>query len=54
LATSIPIPTRSAAPAPNVPEAIEAAIFGIIHEAKAKSSIDISVGKICVMGRSAV
>ena len=42
------------APSPGVPEAIEAAIFGIIHEAKAKSSIDISVGKIWVMGRSAV
>jgi hypothetical protein len=29
-----------------VPEATEAAILGIIHEANAKSSIDISVGKI--------
>jgi hypothetical protein len=54
LATSIPIPTRSAAPAPRVPEATEAAIFGISHDAKAKSSIDIRVGKIWVMGRSAV
>jgi hypothetical protein len=40
------MPTRSAAPEPSVPEAIDAAIFGIIQDAKANSSIDIKVGKI--------
>jgi hypothetical protein len=44
------MPTKSAAPEPRVPEAIDAAIFGIIQDAKANSSIDIKVGKIWVMG----
>jgi hypothetical protein len=44
------MPTRSAAPVPRVPEASDAAILGIIQDAKANSSMDIKVGKICVIG----
>ena len=43
-------PTRSAAPAPRVPVAIDAAIFGIIQDAKANSSMDMRVGNIWVIG----
>ena len=50
LPISAPIPTRSAAPAPRVPVAIDAAIFGIIQDAKANSSMEMSVGNIWVIG----
>src|ERR1700722_14520709 len=51
---SAAIPTRSPPPIPRVPAAIDPAILGIIHDAKAKRSIDIRVGKIWVIGSSAV
>jgi hypothetical protein len=43
---SAAIPTRSPPPIPRVPAAIDPAILGIIHDANAKRSIDIRVGKI--------
>src|SRR3984885_5586766 len=51
---SAAIPTRSPPPIPRVPAAIDPAILGIIHDANANRSIDIRVGKIWVIGSSAV
>ena len=50
VAAAAPVLTMSAPPRPRLPLALDPAILGIIHDAKAKRSMDAIVGNICRAG----